>query len=67
VCDVAYVLLVEQNERLTYAAMAAGSEEADLGVARDRLDQALVAPLGYRDAHDRERAELLTALGLEAR
>jgi hypothetical protein len=67
VCDVAYALLVEQNERLAYAAMAAGSEEADLGVARERLDGALVAPLGYRDAEDRERAELLTALGLGVR
>jgi hypothetical protein len=67
VCDVAYVLLVEQNERMTYAAMAAGSEDADLGVGRQRLDEALNAPLGYRDSHDRERAELLMALGLEAR
>lgn len=62
-----YALLVEQNERLTYAAMAAGSEEADLGVAREKLDAAIHAPLGYRDAQDRERAELLAALGLGVR
>lgn len=60
-------MLVEQTERITFAAMAAGSEEADLGVALERLEEHLNAPLGYRDAEDRGRAELLMALGLEVR
>lgn len=64
-CDVSYALLVEQGDRITFAAMAAGSEEADLGEARAWLDRYLSKPLGVRDSKNREQAELMAALGLE--
>jgi len=67
VCDVCYALLIEQGDRVALAAMAAGSEEADLGEAREWLDNYLRRPLGLRDSKDREQAELMAALGLEVR
>ena len=66
-CDVSYSILVERSEQVALAAMAAGAEDADLGVAREHLDAMLRKPLGYRDAQDREQAELLVALGLNQR
>ena len=66
-CDVSYAILVERSEQVALAAMAAGAEDADLGVAREHLDRMLQSPLGYRDAEDREQAELIVALGLGRR
>jgi hypothetical protein len=63
--DATLALLLEKVDAMTLAAMQAGDEDADYYAARDRLWDALSAPLhGPRDGMTREDADLRAALGL---
>ncbi len=63
-CDVAYALMVERDERLQMARIAAGADPGLLWESRQALDNELFALPQPSKVISREQMELRQALGV---